>query len=150
MGMRFRNLLGILVLNIASGSILAASAIAEPNNASNSKPIRLESIPDAFERAFFNESGDIFRNGSLEGQIRYIFGPGTFTRPGFPEDQDNQDAKVLYTLYRDALDQQATTDPYIRTPDLPNPFDTSIRMMPPRASGRVRGSEFMYEKAPLR
>jgi hypothetical protein len=150
MGMRFRNVFSVFMVTVASLSALAASAIAEPKNTSNSQPVRSEPLPDTFNRAFFNESGDLFRNNGLEGQIRYIFGPGTLLRPGFPEDQEVRDAQVLHELYRDVLDQQISGAPIIRTPDLPNPFNTSILMMPPRASGRVRGSEFIYEKAPLR
>lgn len=149
MGLRLRNLVGVLVLAVASTSILAQGAIAQPDT-SSLQPIPLETIPDAFNRAFFNDSGDIFRNNTVQRQFEYIFGPGSFRHSAFPDNEFVQDAQVIYTLYRDALEQQVSSDPIIRTPDLPNPFDTSLRMLPNPYGRRVKGSEFVYEKVPLR
>ncbi|MDP8962526.1 MAG: hypothetical protein M3O33_00805, partial [Cyanobacteriota bacterium] len=61
--MRLTQLLGALALAAASSSVLASAATAQ-TDASGYEPIRLQTIPEAFDRAFFQESGDFWRNRS--------------------------------------------------------------------------------------
>lgn len=162
MSMRFNKLINILVLAVAATSLLASSSSAQqapyivrPTNIgvqdpSSYEPIGLETLPDVFERAFFNDSGDYFLNRTVKRQFEYIFGPGQFKHSAFPEREIDQDARVINTLYQNALDAQVSSDPVLRTPDLPNPYDTSLLRMPNPYGRRVRASEFVYEKVPLR
>jgi hypothetical protein len=151
MQMRLTQLLGALALAAASSSVLASAATAQ-TDPSGYEPIRLETIPEAFDRAFFQESGDFYRNSSIPRQIGYIIGPGIPGRAGFPELELERDAKRIENLYRDALEQQVANDPIIRTPDLPNPFSSSLRFQSGlgRFGSPVEGSEFRFETVPPR
>lgn len=115
---------------------------------------RLLTLNEAFIQAFFRESGDFYLNRTLPGQFKYIFGPGIPGRAGFPDLEIERDAQRINRLYRIAIEQQTSSDPVLRTPDLPNPFDTSILRLPasrrfvgPREGflGPVEGGEFRFE-----
>lgn len=146
--MRLTKLLGALALAVASSGL--ASAVKAQNAPLGFEPIRTETIPDAFEREFFRDSGNFYRTRTFESQVGYILGPGLPGRAGFPELQLERDARRISELYRDLIDQQASADPIIRTPDLANPFNTSLRLSPAssRFGSRVEGSEFIYETVP--
>ncbi len=148
--MRLTNLLSALVLAAAS-SVLASAARAQ-NAPPGFEPVRVETIPEAFERAFFTNTGDFYRSRSIPSQINYIIGPGLPGGAGFPELQLERDAKRITELYKNLIEQQASADPIIRTPDLPNPFDTSVRLLPVsnRFGTRVEGGEFIFETVPPR
>jgi hypothetical protein len=52
-------------------------------------------------------------------------------------------------MYRDALLQQGSSDPVIRTPDLQNPFNSSLRSETPAQNGSLqllRGTGFTYDR----
>ncbi|MFP4104278.1 hypothetical protein [Coleofasciculus sp.] len=140
-------------LVVAASTIMASTALAQ-TEPSDFEPIRLETIPGTFERAFFNESGTFYENRSIDRQIEYIIGPGGIGGAAFPDLELERDAELINILYEDMLNQQFASDPVIRTPDLPNPFDTSVRLLPvsdrfrPQGGSRIEGSEFFFE-APL-
>lgn len=143
--MRLTQLIGALVLASAS-TVLAWPAMAQTDSTSF-EPIRLETIPEAFNRAFFRESNDYYYSRTIPSQIQYMFGPGVPGRATFPDLLIERDAERINRLYNDVLEQQVSSDPVLRTPDLPNPFDTSIRLAPVsnRFGGRLEGSEFYLD-----
>ena len=143
--MRLTQLIGALVLTSAS-TILAWPAMAQSDSTSF-EPIRLETIPEAFNRAFFRESNDYYYSRTIPSQIQSMFGPGIPGRATFPDLLIERDAERVNRLYHDVLEQQVSSDPVLRTPDLPNPFDTSIRLAPVsnRFGGRLEGSEFYLD-----
>ena len=145
MAMRLNKWLSLFCITTVA-NIFASSAIAQ-TAPSDFEPIRLETIPEVFERAFFNDSGDFYRNRSLQRQFEVIFGPGVPGRANFPDLEIERDAKSINTIYQDVLYQQLYADPLIRTPDLPNPFNTSIMILQgaTRFSNRVEGTEFFFE-----
>lgn len=145
--MRLTQLISVLALAAAS-SLLATAAKAQTTP--RYVPVRLETLPDTFNRTFYEESGDIFRNSSIERQIGLIIGPGLPGKAGFPDLQIERDAKRINILYRDALEQQVSSDPIIRTPDLPNPYSTTLRQQSGagRFGTRQEGSEFIYQTVP--
>lgn len=121
------------------------------------QPNRLITLNEAFNLLFFRESGDFYRNRSIPRQISFILGPGLPGGAGFADLELERDALAITRLYRSALEQQNSSDPVLRTPDLPNPFDTSVLQLPasrrfvgPREGflGPVEGGEFNLE-APL-
>ena len=146
MGIRFRSLTGVLVL-VAAAIGFPFAVAAQPT--SNTEPVANESLSEAFNRAFFKNDPEFFRNRSPRRQLDFIFGPGSLLRNSFPENEIRRDAEVVDILYRDALEQQVSSDPIIRTPDLPNPYKTSI-LDSPRSSvnSRVQGSELIFEASP--
>lgn len=175
--MRLTKMLSALVLTAASSGLTSAaiglasvrSAIAQtttvtppsvpapPKTQSIDAPFptpphRLETIPEAFNRAFFQESGDFYHNRKIQRQISYIIGPGLPWGAGFPDLEIERDSERITKLYREVLELQVSSDPVIRTPDLPNPFNSSVRLMsaPPRFGNRLEGGEFIFETVPPR
>lgn len=146
MGMRLTNLISVLVLSAAS-TVIASSAIAQ-QTLYNSQPVPYTSIPDLFNQAISENSKDFFGNQSYRRELNFIIGPS------FPENEIEQDTKIVDNLYRELLLQQTSSDFIIRTPDLPNPFNTSILQSPAinvnvTGSGRpLTGSEFVFENPP--
>lgn len=115
---------------------------------------RLLTLDEAFVQAFFRESGDFYANRQLPGQFKYIFGPGIPGRAGFPDLEIERDAQRINRVYQAALEQQNSSDPVLRTPDLPNPYDTSILRLPTSRRfvgptegflGPVEGGEYRFE-----
>lgn len=147
--MRLTKWLSALVLATAS-SVLASSVMAQTEM--KFEPTPLETVPDAFVRSFFSDSGDYYFNRSLPRQAAYIIGPGLPGRAAFPDLEIERDAEHISKLYREVLDQQVSSDPILRTPDLPNPFNSSVRLLSdsPRFGSRLEGSEFILETVPPR
>ncbi|AFZ16122.1 hypothetical protein [Allocoleopsis franciscana] len=166
--MRLTQLLSSLVLTAASSGLFSAAnaQTTVPNPAVeytgprtleldasfSTPPRRLETIPEAFNRAFFRESGDFYRNRKIDRQINYIIGAGVPWGAGFPDLELERDAERVFKLYQELLELQASTGPVIRTPDLANPFDTSVRLLsgPPRFGNRLEGGEFIFDTVPPR
>ncbi len=139
MSTKFRYLGGLLVL--LATMIFPAVVTAETETPN------YESTNDVFERAFFKNDPNFYRNQSIWRQIDFILGQGSLFRNSFPEHEIARDAELMNILYRDTLNQQATHDPYIRTPDLPNPYTSSILMSPALNSNKLRtGTEFRFEQ----
>lgn len=105
---RFSSIL--LAMSVVAG--FQASAIAQPNN---------RTFADRFEQTMFTSDPDFFQNRSFGRQFDWLLGTN-----GFPENEIQRDAKRANTLYHTGLEQQVSSDPVIRTRDLPNPYKTSI------------------------
>jgi hypothetical protein len=110
-----------------------------------------ETPGDVFERAFFKNDANFYGNQTFKRQLDWMFGPGSVFKNSFPENEIARDAELINTVYRDALYQQTNNDPYIRTPDLPNPYNTSLLMSPHLNINKLQtGTEFRFETVPLR
>lgn len=151
MGVRWQAVTGKWV-GIAAVTSFAATTVglmplgqAQPNP---SQPmVMVESIPEAFDRMLTLNSTDFFTNRSPRRQIDLIFGFGSFTQDSYPENEIVRDARAVHQLYEEVLEQQTTSDPTLRTPDLNNPFDTSLLTLPSsRANNRLVGSELVFER----
>jgi hypothetical protein len=138
-GIKFKTFGGLLVL--------LAAGIAFPSVASaQTETPKTETTNDAFERAYFRHDRNFYENSSLKRQLDSFFGSGSGFGGSFPENEIARDAQLINTLYRDVLTQQVGNDPYIRTPDLPNPYDTSLMMSPRFNSNKLKvGTEFRFE-----
>jgi len=99
-----------LAIGVVAG--FQANAIAQPSN---------RTLADRFEQAMFTSNPDFFQNRSFGRQFDWLLGTN-----GFPENEIQRDAKRANILYRTGLEQQVSSDPVIRTRDLPNPYETSI------------------------
>jgi hypothetical protein len=138
---------GIKFKTFGSLLVLLAASIAFPSVASaqieTPKP---ETTSDVFERAYFRHDRNFYENSSsLKRQLDVFFGSGSGFGGSFPENEIAHDAELVNTLYHDALTQQVGNDPYIRTPDLPNPYDTSLMMSPRLNSNKLKvGTEFRF------
>ncbi len=121
-------------------------------------PPQVQAIPEepgehfthVIDRAFYNESLRFYDNTDISGQMNKIFGwryaPGSFF-----DNQIANDAKTLEAVLWDGLRQQ-TAGPRIRTPDIVNPFNSSltgnpdyIRTQPPT----LRDLEIQRQQIPI-
>lgn len=130
---------------IATMMSMTPAATAQINDSEVTVPgletrrLRTLTLPNAFERAFLEHSRDFFTNRSISSQIDNLFF-------AFPENNIAQDSELLNVLHRDVMLQQLTNDPFMRTPDLPNPYNTSIDTMNRTGqSSPIRGSEFFLD-----
>jgi hypothetical protein len=145
MGIKSKTLSGLLVL--------LATGLAFPSIASAQTQVpNYETANDVFERAFFRNDRNFYENSnSVKRQLDWILGSGSGFRNSFPENEIARDGELINVLYRDVFTQQVGNDPYIRTPDLPNPYDTSLLMSPRMNSNSLKvGTEFRFENTPQR
>jgi hypothetical protein len=154
MGMRFKGLVSLFVLATAS-TVFTSAAVAQ-EQVSVSDRISTETLNDAFNRALYTNSGNFFREQGLLNQTNTILGQGSIVRNSFAENRIARDGRLVNLLYRDALQQQASDGPLIRTPDLPTPYDTSVLVNPTIYVNRLtsdalpQGGELQFETLPPR
>ncbi len=108
--------IGVLVL-----AATVAACFAAPAQADEASP---ENISESITRAFFNQTGDIYRNRGIDRQATFLFGLS------YPENEYTSDAAAVEKLYRQGMYQQGGSGKVVRTADLPNPFSSSIRTTP--------------------
>jgi len=113
MSIKFTKLSKVLVIATIA-SLLSLEAKAET-----------ESLPEAFDNAYFKKGKDAFRQSSIVSQFDSIVG---FT--GFPEGHISADGKAIDDVYQEGLIQQSATGMRIVTRDLENPYDTSLKENP--------------------
>lgn len=135
MGVRIKSLISAIALS-ASSSLMAIAANAQ--DAAVFRP--RETVPNATNRAFFGSLGEFSDRNPLR-TTQTILG----TPFGYPENQISRDGERVHRLYLDLLNQQVSSDPLIRTADLPNPFNLSVQTLPTSES-RVMGSEFAIDQ----
>lgn len=134
----FHSFSSILVLAIATTGF-HGSAIAEPK--SNTQPKADRTLAETFERAFFANDPAFSRNRSLGRQLDWMFG-----FKGYTEREINRDAASVDNLYQSSLKQQASSNPAIRTRDLPNPYETSILTSPNiDVNQKVQNNEVIFD-----
>ncbi|MBW4477975.1 MAG: hypothetical protein KME54_14180 [Tolypothrix brevis GSE-NOS-MK-07-07A] len=143
MGIKFKAVGGLLVLLAASISI---PAFADDKGTTN-----YETANEIFDRAYFKNDRNFYGNNTFRRQIDWLVGSGSLFRNSFPENEIARDAELVNVVYRDVLNQQVGNDPYIRTPDLPNPYNTSLMMSPRLNSNKLKtGTEFRFDTVPPR
>lgn len=142
MGYRISPLAGVLALAAVVGLPAIATAQTTDDEAEVIL-IEIESIPDAFEAEYFGNSGDYFEATSIFTQGSDII--GTL----FPDIEIAMDASDIHELYLEIMALQTSSDPILRTPDLANPFFTSVQLLPSAQTGQsLLGSELIYERVP--
>lgn len=137
--------MGIKLKPLSVYWILLATGIAFPSvaNAQTVTP-NYEMPNDAIERAYFRHDPNFYENRSMKRQLDSFLGAGSFSN-SFPENEIARDGELVNGVYRDMLIQQASNDPYIRTPDLPNPYGTSLLMSPRVNAEQMKvGTEFRF------
>lgn len=116
---------------IALGSLLVPAAshaqeviFAEPDGVRE-----YELIPEVVDNTFFSHDEMFFNNRTIPRQVSWIFGLG------FPDNEIWKDGEAFHELYRELYEAQVSTTPRIRTPDLVNPFETSLTLTPASSIG---------------
>ena len=143
MGMRL-TCLKCVTIALAAVCGFATSALADPYIfvPNNDRALRID---QEFNRVFFSNDREFFENRSIHRQLDFLFG----LRNSFPENEINRDARAINRLYVEVLERQVGSDPILLTPDLPNPFNTSLRQLPPSSFNRpFGGREFINEELP--
>lgn len=128
MGLKFKSLIGVLVI-VSTASGFHSGAMAQSSLVTRLRGGN-ETLSETFNRAFFENDPEFFRNRSLKRQVDLILGVGSLRRNSFLESEILRDTKLVDIVYQDALEQQGSSDPIIRTSDLPNPYGTSILLSP--------------------
>ncbi|WP_124970762.1 iron uptake porin [Aphanothece sacrum] len=99
-------------------------------------------VINVFNRAFYNETGRFYESTDISGQMNNIFGWRTSSGSYF-DNQIASDGETFETIYHDALRQQ-TAGPRIRTPDISNPFNTSLTANPEYIRTQTPGASEIY------
>lgn len=153
MSLSLTKFISALALAATATATLAASAIADPLPSSATK-YGIETLPDSIFRAAYTNSGNFYYNTSTQRQLDLIIGPprSIFQRGAFPEVEIERDAELIEIIYRDAMYQQTQSDPYLRTPDLPNPFGGSLfqQLSTGALNNRLTTSDYVLERPPTR
>ncbi|MFE4107186.1 hypothetical protein [Almyronema epifaneia] len=146
MGIRVKPLVSAALATIGTSMVMATTAIAQevvPRTES-------ASIADSVNEVVFANSGTYFQNRTFWRQFSYMFGPGTFGNAAYPEREVERDAEAIHQIYTYLMAEQSRSDPYLRTPDLRNPYNSSVLLLPvSQQDSRVVGSEFIYERLPI-
>ncbi len=121
---------GVLLL-LGTASVLTSGTVARADD--YDQPNTYQPFAIDFNEAMTRNSGDSFKVQSFGGQFSTYFGisypwPGTLN--AFPESLIADDAKRVNRVYTEALLRQLYSGPIIRTPDLINPFNSSILNQP--------------------
>ena len=91
---------------------------------------RVNDVPQMVNDAFWRRDGDFFEDVRPQGYLDTVFGWSTFPLGSYPETELTRDALLIYTIMGDYFKQQNEDHPTLRTRDLINPFDTSLRNQP--------------------
>ena len=116
-------------LTIATLTTLTC-VITHPANAQSTEMEAVETynnIPELFNESFWDYSGDYWESSRPAGQLNTIFGWNSGPLGAFPENDLARDGLLIYAIVADYWKQLQENDPILRTRDLDNPFDTSLR-----------------------
>ncbi|MDJ0618327.1 MAG: hypothetical protein QNJ63_16535 [Calothrix sp. MO_192.B10] len=131
--------------------ILMAATVGFPSVAvadTETETYNYQTPNEVFERAFFKNDPNFYRNNTFKRELDWMFGVGLL-KNSFPENEIARDAELVNIVYRDVLQQQVGNDPYIRTRDLPNPYGSSVMMSPRMNSEKLQvGTEFRFDNSP--
>jgi hypothetical protein len=98
----------------------------QPRSSDRVQPLTL---PGAFDSAFYDNRSNYYYRTSRPGLVESLLGWQ------YPEQGIIDDSASVNRVYRDAMNQQMTSDPFIRTPDLKNVYDSSVFTMPYAGGG---------------
>lgn len=118
MSLKLNSLTSVLVL---AAAVCGFNSTAIAQSANDTQP----NLAEVFEKAYYANDPNFFRNRSFERQFDLISGWG-WGKTSYLENEITEDTEALDILYRNTLDQQNDSDPVIRTRDLPNPYETSV------------------------
>ncbi|NEP15665.1 MAG: hypothetical protein F6J97_02040 [Leptolyngbya sp. SIO4C1] len=137
---------------LAAAAAIAATAVtATAAKAQNAIIIDEPDVLEVIDEVTFNHTGNYYRNRTFNRQIDYMFGPGWFGAAAFPDLEMDRDAEALEEAYKELMFLQTHSTATIRVPDLPNPYETSVQLLPlSQVGGRVVGSELNFEPLPRR
>jgi hypothetical protein len=98
----------------------------QPRSTDGGQPLTL---PSAFDSAFYDNRGNYYYRTSRPGLVESLLG-WQYAEQGIIDDSAS-----INRVYRDAMNQQLTSDPFIRTRDLKNVYDSSLLTLPYAGGG---------------
>ena len=138
----------LLVGSLSMTTVMTASlTIASVAMAQEPATSRSADIPTAIDEIFFGNSGPYSRNRTTwRYGTTFFLGLGGFAEHDILKDVNAINAATVFLL-----NEQATSDPTIRVPDLANPYNTSVQFLPAaqQTNSRLSGSEFIFEIVPI-
>jgi hypothetical protein len=132
---RFPRLITILALS-AITSIFATKVTSQeldsrpPVAVDVIRPGSSISLNDLINKAFWENSGNFFEQASIPAQFDFLFGWTAFPEGSYSENNVIRDGMLLNAIKEDYFHQLAEREPNIRTRDLDNPFNTSVKQNP--------------------
>ncbi|EKV03316.1 hypothetical protein Lepto7375DRAFT_5610 [Leptolyngbya sp. PCC 7375] len=137
----------VLSTAVAIAALSAMASRANAQNATFTEPTVLETLDDINTR----HSGSYRRDRSIGRQAAHILGFGIPGRAAFPELELDRNSAGISEAYNELMFLQTRNTPAIRVPDLTNPYNTSLQMLPgSQAGSRVVGTELNFEPLPRR
>lgn len=133
---------------VAIATLSAFATRANAQNATFTEPTVLETLDDISTR----HSGTYSRDRSAFRQTAHLLGLGVPGRNAFPELELDRNSDGLLEAYNELMFLQTRNTPAIRVPDLANPYNTSLQMLPEAQSQgrRAVGTELNFEPLPRR
>lgn len=134
-------------LTALSGLIMVITAILHPLAVQGETPTpNYVTTNDLFDKAYFRYDKTFYENNTFDRQVTGFIGSGKGFARTFTDNEIINDGELLNIVYRDVLVQQSMNDPYLRTPDLPNPYDSSLLMSPRYNANKLRlGTEYRFD-----
>lgn len=140
MSANLQKLSGLLVVMATTMLPVVANAQVEV------KDYNYESVNDTVERVLFTYDKTFYGNMTLQRQVDFLFGPGRKFGTTFPDNEIAKDAELFNAMYKDMLFQQSQNDVYLRTPDLPNPYSSSLLSSPQYNRNQLKvGTEYRFD-----
>ncbi|MEL6382695.1 MAG: hypothetical protein AAFQ89_09510 [Cyanobacteria bacterium J06626_18] len=132
----------LFVRSLTATAVIAASfAVASAAMAQNAPSSRSGDVPEAINEIYYGNTGPYSNNRSVFSYGNLILGTG-----GFPERRVMRDARAVSEAIYFLMEEQATSTPTIRVPDLFNPYNTSVQFLPAgQPNVFLSGSEFIFE-----
>lgn len=116
-------------LAIAAIAVTTPLLITQQANAQDAgfiAPGYVDTWSEAFNDAYFSHDVDFYNNRGIDEQLDVLFGLGGEDL-GFLENEISRDGAAVSDLTMDLMFEQAHSTPIIRTPDVANPFSTSLQ-----------------------
>ncbi|ESA34828.1 hypothetical protein N836_15525 [Leptolyngbya sp. Heron Island J] len=137
----------VLGTAVAIATLSALATRAHAQNATFTEPTVLETLDDIATR----HSGTYSTDRSNFRQLAHFFGIGLPGGSPYPELELDRNSDGLLEAYNELMFLQTRNTPAIRVPDLTNPYNTSLQMMPgAQSAGRAVGTELNFEPLPRR
>ena len=110
-----------------------------------------ETVLDTANKVLYTYGDTFYGNLTLKRQVDFLFGPGGKFGTTFPENEIAKDSELFHAMYKDMLFQQSQNDVYLRTPDLPNPYSSSLLSSPQYNRNQLQvGTEYRFDNVTSR
>lgn len=126
MSLNVKKLVSVLAVLAA---VAGVNSQAKAQSTADAQFQRPQTTADRFQELFYSNDKPFFENRSIIRQLDTIFGIGSF-KNSFVENEIHADTQAIHEFYVEALANQVSSDPVVRTRDLPNPYETSILQSP--------------------